>query len=193
MLLERFRILFLVCPVREICAQLEMSAISAFYVRQYIVVYASDSICGEHLDDHVPLARFCAHSKIDELTRFNFSNIDVRFHLNWLIRIQLVDVDVTTRLLEFLFELLAYRDDVAVLDKLLGELVEELLLCHRVEAVKVAELLEARVLPELVVVGLITEIDRLERNTVRVLGLEIVREVAIQDIRQHRLHEKEQS
>ena len=188
MLLERFRILFLVCPVGEICAQLKMSAISAFYVRQYVVVYTSDSICGEHLDDNVPLARFCAHSKIDELTRFNFSNIDVRFDLNWLIRIQLVDIDVTTCLLEFLFELLAYRHDVAVLDKLLRELVEELLLCHRVEAVKVAELLEARVLPELVVVGLITEINRFERNTVRVLGLEIVREVAIQDIRQHRLY-----
>ena len=55
-------------------------------------------------------------------------------NLDGFIRVQLVHINDATGLLELAFELLTNRNDIAILDNLLRELVEELLLRQWVEA-----------------------------------------------------------
>ena len=94
---------------------------------------------------------------------------------------------MTIGLLEFLFELLSDRYDISILDDLLGELIEELLLRQWVETIKIRQLFESWVLPQLIVIRLIDHVNRLERDALGVLLLQIVREVAVKDVREHRL------
>ena len=61
----------------------------------------------------------------------------MRLNFNWFVRVQFLDVDQTSRFLEFLLEFFSDRNNVAVLDNLLGELIEEFLFGKRVEAVQV--------------------------------------------------------
>lgn len=61
----------------------------------------------------------------------------MRLNFNWFVRVQFLDVDQTSRFLEFLLEFFSDRNNVAVFDNLLGELIEEFLFGKRVEAVQV--------------------------------------------------------
>jgi len=61
------------------------------------------------------------------------------------------------------------------------------LLGHWVEPIEIAELLESGILPKLVIVSLIAHIDRFEGHSLRVLGLQIIREVPVQNIGKYRL------
>ena len=184
--------MLLVRLVGEICAQLEESPICTLDVWQHVVVDTSNRVSSEHLDDHIPLASFSANAQIDKLACLDLSRINVRLHLDRLVRVQLVDVDVAARLLEFLFEFLTDRNDVAIFNKLLRELVEEFLLRHWVQTVEVTELFKPRVLPQLVVVSLVAKVDRFERDSIRVLCFEIIWEIAIQYIGEHGLVETEE-
>ena len=89
------------------------------------------------------------------------------------------------RFLEFLFELLTNWYDVSVLDNLLRELVQKLLLGHWIKTVEVGQLAESWVLSQLVVIGFINHIDWFQWDTLWVLNLQIVREVSIENVREH--------
>lgn len=164
-----------------------MSTILALDVWEHIVVHLANLVCSEHLDDDVALACLCAYTQRDNVGCLNFIYVDVGFNLDRLIRIQFVDIDLTIGLLEFLFELFSDWYDISILDDLLGELVEELLLGHRVETIKIRQLLESWVLPQLIVIRLIDHVDWLQRDALGVLLLQVVREVAVEDVREHRL------
>jgi len=97
------------------------------------------------------------------------------------IRVQLVNINLV-RFLEFLFELLTDWYDVSILDDLLRELVQKFLLGHWIKTVKVSQLAESWVLSQLVVIGFIDHIDRFQWDTLRVLYLKIVWEVAIENV-----------
>jgi len=179
--------LLLVGAIGEVRAQLEKGAIGALNVRPDVVIDASYGISRKHLDDHVALACLSPDAQVDDLACLNLVRVHVRVHFDRFIRVEFVHVDHASCLLELLFELFSDGNQLAVLDHLLGELVEELLLGHGIQTVQVVQLLEARVLAKLIVVRLVAQIDRFERHTVGVLRFQIVREITIQDIRQNRL------
>ena len=84
------------------------------------------------------------------------------------IRIELVNINMV-RFLEFLLELFTDWYDVSIFNKLLRELVQKFLLCHWVKAVEISQLSESWVLSKLVVVCIISHIDRFEWDTFGVL------------------------
>ena len=84
------------------------------------------------------------------------------------IRIELVNINMV-RFLEFLLELFTDWYDVSIFNKLLRELVQKFLLCHWVKTVEISQLAESWVLSKLVVVCIISHIDRFEWDTFGVL------------------------
>ena len=179
--------MLLVGTVGEVGAQLEKGAICTLNVRPDVLVDAGYGVCCEHFDDHVALAGLGPDAKVYDLAGLVLVRVHVRLHFDRFIRVEFIDVDHASCFLELLLELFANGDQLTVLDNLLGELVEELLLGHGIEPVQIVDLLEARVLPKLVVVGLVAQVNRFEWHSVGVLRLQIVREVAVQDVRQNRL------
>ena len=163
-----------------------MSAILALNIGQNILVHLRNFVRGEHLNDDVPLASLCPHSQVDNLGCIDVVCSNVSLHLDWLVGVEFVDIDLA-RLFELLLQLFSDGDDLAVLQHLLWELIQELFLRHWVQTVQVRQLPEFRILSQLVVISLINHVHRLERHSIRILFLQIIREVAIKDVRQHRL------
>ena len=156
-----------------------MSAILALDVRENVLVDLADLVRGEHLDDHVAFASLRAHSQRDNVSGFDFTRVDMRLHLDRLIRIQLVNIDLPIGLLEFLFELFSDWNDISIFNDLLGELVQELLLRHWIQSIQVCKLFKPRILSQLVVISLINHVDGLKGDTFGILLLQVIREVAV--------------
>ena len=102
--------------------------------------------------------------------------------LDWFIRVQFAHINLLC-LLELLLQFFSYRYVFAILDLAFWELLEEFLLRHWGESVEISERLHFRIILDHVwCVSLVRHVDGLDRHTLRVLLLEIVGEVSVQDI-----------
>ena len=114
MLLKSLGIIFTICSDWEVSPEFELGFGASLHVGLDVAVHSSHGLCGWQLDYQVPLTCLSAHSQRHYILWVQASYL-TSLNLYWLVRIQLIDINLLC-LLEPLLQFLPDVMDFTIFD-----------------------------------------------------------------------------